>query len=64
MNVERFLYQVKENLPKHEDVITWIEDSALKVGYGDGESFEIRYPGGVCYNISASRQSACFTPFQ
>lgn len=55
MNVERFLYQVKQNLPQHEGVITWLEDSAVKVGYGDTGSFEIRYPGGVCYNAATEK---------
>lgn len=55
MNVDRFLYQVQQNLPKHEGVITWIEESAVKVGYGDTVSFEIRYPGGVCYNAATEK---------
>jgi len=50
MNVERFLHQVMKKLPEHDGVITWIEESAVKVGYGDTGVFEIRYPGGVCYN--------------
>ena len=43
MNVERFLYQVQQNLPKHEGVTVWIDDSAVKVRYGDTGSFEIGY---------------------
>ena len=49
MNVSRFLFLVQQNLPKNEGVL-WLEDSALKVGYGDTESFEIRYPGGISYD--------------
>ena len=55
MNVERFLIQVKQNLPEHEGVTTWVEDSALNVGYGKSESFEIRYPGGICYNAATEK---------
>ena len=55
MNVERFLFQVQQNLPKHEGVITWVENSALNVGYGKSESFEIRYPGGICYNAATEK---------
>ncbi len=55
MNVDRFLYQVQQNLPKHEGVTVWIDDSAVKVGYGDTGSFEIRYPGGVCYNAATEK---------
>ena len=55
MNVERFLHQVQQNLPKHEGVTVWIGDSAVKVGYGDTGSFEIRYPGGVCYNAATEK---------
>ena len=55
MNVDRFLYQVQQNLPRHEGVTVWIDDSAVKVGYGDTGSFEIRYPGGVCYNAATER---------
>lgn len=55
MNVERFLIQVRENLPKHENVTVWLDDSALKVGYGGSGSFEIRYPGGVCYNAATEK---------
>ena len=51
MNVERFLIQVKQNLPEHEGVTTWIENSALNVGYGKSESFEIRYPGGIGFIV-------------
>ena len=32
-----------------------IEDSALNVGYGKSESFEIRYPGGICYNAATEK---------
>ena len=52
MNIERFLIQVRQNLPGHEGVTTWVENSALNVGYGKSESFEIRYPGGICYNAA------------
>ena len=55
MNVERFLLQVKQNLPEHEGVTTWVENSALNVGYGKSESFEIRYPGGICYNAATEK---------
>lgn len=55
MNVERFLIQVKQNLPEHEGVTTWVENSALNVGYGKSESFEIRYPGGICYNAATEK---------
>ena len=44
MNVERFLIQVKQNLPEHDGVTTWVENSALNVGYGKSESFEINIP--------------------
>lgn len=55
MNIDRFLYQAQQNRPKHEGIITWIEDSALKMGYGDTRGFELRYPGGVCYNVATER---------
>ena len=55
MNVERFLIQVKQNLPEHDGVTTWVENSALNVGYGKSESFEIRYPGGICYNAATEK---------
>lgn len=55
MNVERFLIQVKQNLPEHDGVTTWVENSALNVGYGKLESFEIRYPGGICYNAATEK---------
>ena len=55
MNVERFLIQVRQNLPEHEGVTTWVENSALNVGYGKTESFEIRYPGGICYNAATEK---------
>jgi len=55
MNVERFLHQVMKKLPEHDGVITWIEESAVKVGYGDTGVFEIRYPGGVCYNAATEK---------
>lgn len=55
MNVERFLIQVKQNLPEHEGVTTWVENSVLNVGYGKSESFEIRYPGGIFYNAATEK---------
>ena len=55
MNVDRFLYQIKQNLPEHEGVTVWIDESAVRVGYGDSGSFEIRYPGGVCYNAATEK---------
>ena len=32
-----------------------VENSALNVGYGKSESFEIRYPGGICYNAATEK---------
>lgn len=55
MNVARFLYQIKQNLPEHEGITVWIDESAVMVGYGDSGSFEIRYPGGVCYNAATEK---------
>lgn len=33
MNVDRFLYQIKQNLPEHEGVTVWIDELAVRVGY-------------------------------
>ena len=47
--VNRFLKQVYNNLPQHDDVSLELNQTNIKVTFGEGNEFEIRAPGGICF---------------
>jgi len=55
--VNRFLKQVYNNLPQHDDVSLELNQTNIKVTFGDGNEFEIRAPGGICFTEKTVRDN-------